>query len=335
VSQINLEEWIHVNEKYNGMNLAQLIPDIETSAGPSWVIHEKQVWMAWRGRGTDSQLYVGVSSRIQPTLTTGRNGFKVQQKVPNARASGTPALASLDGAIYLFWREESDSAIHWAKCSDGKSWGSVQALEIEQRIGGNDECRAQTSHARAVASGRNCLYLFWKGHDTDIRIWWSTFNGAWTKRHVVLPVSGGVPKTGDSLGVTFDGSSVQLAWKGAHDDGIWWSTFSRGEWLPQRRIFEDATVAPAMVTDGNGIVWLVWITRPTGVAVHGELRFASLDCDRRWSEPSTKPDVSPELGPALLSIVSDSNHIMMAWKSPEPDSGVYYGPLLADPVLGI
>jgi hypothetical protein len=320
------------NKNRRFMNYQQLIPNVGTSAAPSWTKHDdKQIWMAWKGQGSDPGIYFAASTSLQPqpNPTTGQYSFGPQQQVPNVGTSASPAIASLEGTLYLFWRGEIDSTIYWAKSSDGKNWIDVKPLEMGDSLGANDH-KAATSHAPTVVSGNDSLYLFWKGADADTRIWSSTFKGGpWLPQWQVSPTSGGVPGTSDSVGAALDGTPIHLTWKDEKSGDVWWCTLKGQEpSSQQQRIFGGASTAPAMVTDGNGVVWLAWNAPSSLSDIAGDLCFASLGSGGHRRAQAVRSGLASGFRPALVSTGSDSMDIMVAWKNLGNGPGIYYGPLI-------
>ena len=145
---------------------SDVVPGVATDAAPSWTAHAgESVWLAWRGTGSNTSVFVAGTSTFQPAQGSGLYSFGPQHKVDGASATGSPAIASLEGTLYLFWTNAADGQIWWANSSDGETWAGVQALVL----GGNEI--PASSLSPAVVSGNGSLYLAWKGANTDTRIW--------------------------------------------------------------------------------------------------------------------------------------------------------------------
>jgi hypothetical protein len=208
------------------MSFQQLLAGVGTSAGPSWTEHEgKQIWLAWKGQGSDTGIYVASSTDLQPDATSGQYQFSPQQKVLTLSTSASPAITSLNGILYLFYKGDTDDYIYWAKSADGRTWIDQHLLALgDSLVPADNDQHPETSAAPTVVSGNNCLYLFWKGA-TDNQIWWSTaLNGSPWMEQMSISTPGGAPGTDASPAVTLAGQTIHLTWKGQDANSIWWST---------------------------------------------------------------------------------------------------------------
>jgi hypothetical protein len=230
----------------------------------------------------------------------------------------------------------------------------------------------KTSSAPSVASGDGTIYLAFKG-DTDGKIYYATFNhttnlGQWSTASVYSTAGSNwdsqtadVPLTSDSPAITVSGDRVVFAWKGANDNQLWWSQIAhvpvapagaKGAGspvfnMPSRavgwtsRLIASATsnVPPALVVDGNGVVWISWIPVPGTIGGSEEIlppiAFANLLTNQGpydggvWSIPALRVGMPTGVGfrPALVSTGNDSTDIMIAWKNPGNDAGITIGPM--------
>jgi len=131
------------------MPLQQLLPNVGTSASPSWTVHnQKQVCIAWKGQGSDPSIYVALTSTLHPDPTTGQYSFSAQQKVLGLGTSASPAIASLNGTLYLFYKGESDTFLYWASSPDGKTWTDRKLLALgDSLFSADNNQHPQTSTA--------------------------------------------------------------------------------------------------------------------------------------------------------------------------------------------
>lgn len=323
------------------MPLQENVPGVGTTAGPSWTVHDgNSVWLAWKGSGTDTGIYVSSAPSLQPNASSGQYSFTPQAKVLTLGTSASPAIASLNGTLYLFYKGASDNYIYWASSADGKTWVDKHLLALgDSLIAAANDQHPKTSAAPTVASANNCLYLFWKGASGN-QIWWSaSFNiGVWMDQESIS-TPGGTPETDASPAVALDGQTIHLAWKGKGANTIWWSTYSTpinsgegggqlvtaGPWAAQSEIFSGTTAAPALVCDGNGVVWLAW----TGA--NGGVTYASLNSRNQWVGEANRLGIGSSDRPALISTGNDSTLIVMAWKGAGGDGGIYYGSMINPP----
>jgi hypothetical protein len=169
----------------------QKVPNIGTSTSPALASLKGVVYMAWKGEGTDTKIYVS---------SLGSDGAWTPRQVVPVGTSEGPALAVTSDTLYLAWKGESDSAIWWSKSSDGKTW-SPQA-----QVPG-----VGTSAGPALASdGSGSMYLAWKG-ESDTSIWWSKCSDGktWT------PQQRGRGQTLSGPAMAVDGNRAKwLAWYG-------------------------------------------------------------------------------------------------------------------------
>src|ERR1700722_18575516 len=172
--------------------------DVATSNAPSWTTHEtgtdRFIFAAWKGEGSDPGIYVSRTLSLLPvgnvpgapisdpfgayTFQSPATGGGVQFQIPNISTSVSPAITSLNGTLYLFWRGESDSAIYWASSPDGANWTDLHQLTFHpQTLGGTSSTITPlTSNGPKVVSGNGTIFLFWKGATTS-QLFWSTFSG--------------------------------------------------------------------------------------------------------------------------------------------------------------
>jgi hypothetical protein len=78
--------------------------------------------MAWKGENSDTGIYVASSPSLQPNASTGQYSFSPQSKVLSLATPTRPAITSLNGILYLFYKGQSDNYIYWASSPDGKTW---------------------------------------------------------------------------------------------------------------------------------------------------------------------------------------------------------------------
>jgi Peptidase family C25 len=320
------------------MPLQRAIPKIGTSAAPSWTVHDgKEIWLAWKGEGSDTGVYVTSSTSLRPDLTTGEYHFNPQQKVLALATPTGPVIASLNGVLYLFLKGESDDHIYWATSSDdGAHWVDRHLLALgDSLVATQNDQHPQTSSSPAVVAANNCLYMFWRGLDNKI-MWTAGNGGAWAAE-TQISTPAGAPETDASPAIALQGQTIHLVWKGNSDGNIFWSTYSTpvnseseefdtsGPWSAQTRIFPAplftlAISAPAIVCDGNSVVWVAWTGEGGGVQL-SSLRGSN------WTGPVQRPGIASSGGPTLASTGDDAQDIVMAWKGEGNDPGVYYGSL--------
>jgi hypothetical protein len=86
---------------------------IDSFGTPAVVHFAGKVWMAWRGEGADTRVYVSSFS-----VSTWSEGTPIS----GASTKSYPALAVSVAELYLVWRAEQDNTICWSRSFDGKVW---------------------------------------------------------------------------------------------------------------------------------------------------------------------------------------------------------------------
>jgi hypothetical protein len=300
------------------MDYTHVLPNVGTSEGPSWTVHDgKEIWMAWKGQGSDTAIYIASTQTVQakPDPTTGTYTFSPQVKLADAGTSTSPTIASSQGVLYLFWKGEHDNVISWSMCSDGKTWKNQGPLVIGpgSLSDSSNKKNAETSHAPAAVATKGGLNLFYKAA-TSNEIWMAIWESNFWNSLQVTSSTGGVPLTDDSPAAAAHGDTIHLVWKG-NDNNLLWSMLgpqSGGIWSEQERVFGPAAYAPALTVDGNNVVWLVWVNAPyadlnmpwahTGDPFASpQLCFSSLGAANKWSPSATRLGIVPGSRPTLIS----------------------------------
>ncbi len=331
------------------MDYQQAIPNVGTSAGPSWAEGNGQVWLAWKGQGSDPRIFVvrTTTPLPLPDPTTGHYTFDdlANAQVGHVGTSAGPAIAHFKNTAYLAWKGESDSKICWATSPDGKTWTVQPALSSKKGAP-----PPGTSHSPALASDGSSVYMAWKGESSNT-IWWAKCSDGktWTEQQALSSENGPPPGTSDAPALASDGGSVYMAWKGESDSRIWWAKCSDGKtWTGQQKGPSGANAGPALVVDGTKAVWLAWNGPQTANYDHGffgvfgfQVYFSSLinEAKNQWSPRASRFGVATTNRPALVSTGKDSTGLMLAWSgvegplaAPQPeDAWIYYGTLRLPP----
>jgi hypothetical protein len=176
------------------------IPNAASSAAPAVASLNGAVWMAWKGEGDDTRIFVA-SFDGGPAWTSGT-------PISGVGTSSAPALTATDNELFLAWKGEHDDQLFIAKSKDGKSWSFQTPIE-----------RALSSDTPALGQSKGTIYLAWKGAN-DNRIWLSTYTGAsgWTS-NVELSADFQT-SVGPAVGFSESGD-FHIVWKAAGDSRIW------------------------------------------------------------------------------------------------------------------
>ncbi len=331
------------------MPFQQHVPGTGTTAGPSWTVHDgNSVWLAWKGSGTDTSIWVSSAPSLSPD-SSGVYAFSAQAKVLTLATGSSPAIASLAGTLYLFYRAASDDDhLRWAtRAGGGVVVGRDPATWVDRgrlALGARGATEPRTGAAPAVASANGCLYLFWKGSSDDA-IWWAVTSdgahpGIWSDQMQVTTIQG-PPQSPLGPAVTLRDETIHLVVAddapgsaaishtsyttpvNPHSDNLQLDT--AGAWTALAQIGSGAVHAPALACDGNLGVWLAWTEGDGGIS------FAHLANDGWWPVYNRFGTGSSDR-PALISTGQSDAEIMMAWKGAGDDGGIYYGTLIGPQV---
>jgi hypothetical protein len=312
---------------------------LETSAAPAWALVNDEVFIAWKGPGSDTGIYSLATTSATPDSKTGQYDLTNPQSpfnalnqswvtsgapcapsgptpaVPQVLTSASPAMAIFGGLPYLAWKGASDNTI-WFIAYDfnDSSWGTQQQVVVK---GAADP--PKTDRAPALASAGNTLCMAWKGESIG-DIWWAKCDGqTWVDPQLAI---GG---TSESPALASDGSFLYMAWKGESDNTLWWSKFDGSKWGPQQRTAGGSTdSAPAIAVDANHVVWLAWKDAGSSDVYY---KYSTDLATNQWSAPTNRPGIGTSGSPALLSTGGSSSGLILAWKGEGTDHGIYYGPL--------
>jgi hypothetical protein len=217
------------------------IPNAASSGGPALAELAGKAWMAWKGEGTDTRIFI--SSLSGSTWSPG-------VPISGVSASSSPALAATASELYLAWKGDKDNTIYWSKSSDGKAWSA------QKKVPG-----AASSDAPALAAFKDAVYLAWKG-ESDAAIWFSEYSDAKGWGTAKSLRSDFETSRGPGLGVGNTGN-LHLVWKGKTDNFVWESVLWTGktDWSPQAKIVTietDGRPALASQTSSDTTILLAW-----------------------------------------------------------------------------
>jgi hypothetical protein len=182
----------------------------------------------WNGVGDDTRIWCSQYDQSQnawgPQYLT-----KLEGSGAPIQAGAAPAIATLNGVIYMVWRGEgSNDSLYWAQSTDGLTW-----------VGNHQITGAASSNQPALVIFNGFPVLCFKGAGNDGGIYTATFNvndSQWTPVYQTGPF-------GTSFGPTLAVYQGQLfmAWKGAGSDtSLWWATtpnnLDKNAWSGQQSI---------------------------------------------------------------------------------------------------
>ncbi|RYZ38738.1 MAG: hypothetical protein EOO71_22765 [Myxococcaceae bacterium] len=208
---------------------------VGTSAAPAIAFDQGQVFLTWRGVGSDAGIYGTVFMN---------NMWAPQYKVPNVGTSEAPAMAFWNGQMHLVWKGASDNGLWWA------IWNRATAWSPQFRIPG-----VGTSSCPALAVFEGKLFAAWRGVGTDASLYFAINEGSGWSAQSTVPFAGS--EKGPSL-AAFNGK-LWMTWKGSGDNGVWWASYETATgWSSQARIPVAATSdTPTLAPLGNQL-FVLW-----------------------------------------------------------------------------
>jgi hypothetical protein len=210
------------------------IPNVASSDGPALASFRGSLYMAWKGEGTDTAIYL---SKFDGKSWT------PQQKL----AAGTdmaPALVATSSYLMLAWKGQGDNTAVWFFTStNGDTWTTQQ--QIGASVGG-------TSATPALTAKGDEVYMAWKALSGDDRLFWSKYAGSsWSAQQLIT--------SGTTIGpaILCDNNNViWLAWQAVAGGAIYYCSLeneSNNSWSGQVRRYIVATSnRPAMISTGGG-----------------------------------------------------------------------------------
>ena len=106
------------------------IADCATSFQPSLAVHYGQVYLAFKGTGNDTGIYMTQISNVAD-LATNSAGWTYRWPVPNIGTSHGPSLCTSNGQIFMSWKgNPGDTSIYYAFSPSGASgsWTPQQVI---------------------------------------------------------------------------------------------------------------------------------------------------------------------------------------------------------------
>lgn len=233
-----------------GCSYSPSLTEISIPGGP---LPATGLLMAWKGASDDQSLYW--------TRDMGA-GWERQRGVAGVGTSSSPALANVNGLVYMAWKGvEDDSGIYFATYDGAEGWSAQANI---RGIG--------TSDSPALVAYNGMLYMFWKGIAGDSNAYFSLLdlvnepNPIWKPQRRIEYFSyesgGGVPYaigTSGALSAAVRGNSIILTWKGVDADStIYFSLFANNEFSGQAPIPNIGTSVGPSVVQVNGNTFLAW-----------------------------------------------------------------------------
>jgi len=246
-----------------------------TSGGPALAESTGGDWVAWKGQGTDTRIFL---SLLKGTWAQG-------VQISGIGTSAAPALTAVGGYLVLAWKGIGDNTIYWSQSnnttggtpsnmtgpdSPDAAWGSTPATQTPLQTG---RSTAESTHTPALAAcypdpapaaGVLPGYVLcaWKGQQTPHdRIYAAVYNLSLNNAPTWTPIP--IPhefRTSVGPAVACDASgSIWLAWKGESDDSIWTAYLGAAYWQGLER---SANVVNNWVLPGGAIPVVATVAQP-------------------------------------------------------------------------
>ncbi|MFJ3818128.1 hypothetical protein [Streptomyces sp. NPDC090056] len=213
-------------------------------------------------------------------------GWSEDQRFPGHASQDDPALAVLDGKLWV---------IHRGGGSDQSLWQTfyTPGQEPEYKAGwSTDEPFPQHASDRGPAAAvfRDKLYVVHKGNGSNKSLWWSarTATGSWSTNRE-LPNHG----TDEGPALAVFGNYLYCVHKGNGNAKMYWTRFDGNSWSPDQEIRGAATSSsPGLAVYNNR---LYCVHRGNNDASMWYLTFDGSS----WSADTRIADVATVAGPAL------------------------------------
>jgi predicted enzyme related to lactoylglutathione lyase len=262
------------------------------------------------------------------------------EKIAGATTAASPAIASLDDALYAAWRDEGSPSLQWAKLA-GAAWtrsrpiagaasdaspalaslgprvfaawkgvgpeASIHWRSLDDgpasRSGQIEGTRA--SGAPALASWGGRLYATWTGANPDDPLLWASFDGGlWT-----YPARVAADARGTAPALTTVDDRLYAVWRGSGklDRTLWWTRFDGSEWAPLRQVPGVETSSGPAVASLDHRLEVGW----RGVGLDPDIQWISFD--GAWARPA-RTGLSTCDRP---SMASHDGYLVFAWRGKE------------------
>ncbi|MGO9558406.1 MAG: YncE family protein [Acidimicrobiales bacterium] len=212
------------------------VPGASTPYSPAITAVGSTLWVAW----TTSSFTVEYN---ELNINTNTWAFSSPQTVPQAGTNAGPALANVQGDVYLAWKGTSKGLVFY-KFWNGKTWSGQATI---------GSYTTDATPAIAAAPGSSTIYAAWvESTGTSIQI--ASDGGTGFSSASTVPQA--ATNDGPALAVTSSG--VYLSWTGATTSDIGWLFKSLIGWVPQQIVpGTQSGASPAMTAVGSN-VFLAW-----------------------------------------------------------------------------
>ena len=315
---IDAETAAAIRSLYNWTPLRRFPDERSSSDGPTFATTSSlnftsafnRLAMAWRGRGSDSNIWFSSTSDLV--------NWTPQVPLGDVRSTHGPALAAFPSSgpsprLYLAWKGEgNDNRLFWTRTGT-----DLATFEAHRRF---EDRLSSTRPALVEFDGR--LVMAWKSSD-DERIYWSKFDGTnWSPQSAIPGRT-----TSHAPALAALGNQLLMFWKGSGNDTrifyaklpagsqrIWSGgeevSYVRAEAGGMTREIVNTDSHPAAVGRRDSIV-LAFRGQPGDSAV-----WFMVVANGEWSAPFTISGAGTYTGPGAGVL---NGALIVAWKALDPD----------------
>ena len=200
-----------------GWSAAVQVPGAFTGAAPTATYYQGELAVAWRGLGSDQNIYWSV--RVRENSRVGLVfSWSTPAQIAGIGTSDGPELAASAKALYLCWKGEGNDPRAFYSTYNGKVWAAQTAVP-EFGLSQGPAMRA----ASAGAALTNTMWLVCKGEGLSTGIFYSSLGtGGWSAA-VQVPVAA----TNDRPALACYDVMMFTAWADAATSQIYWGALSQ------------------------------------------------------------------------------------------------------------
>lgn len=287
-----LDSGIYVS---SGRSLTRTNLAINTSATPAAFSFKGNLYVLYKGSGTDSRIYIAKSAG--GNILSG-GSWNAEPLNPAINTSTAPGVTVFNNTPYMLYKGSGgDANIYIARslgnAGDGNSWNATRLNPV-----------INTSAAPAVTVFNNTLYLFYKGAGGDANIYIArsggdVFNGgSWNFSRLNTGIN-----TSDAPGAVVYNGELYMFYKGSGSDSNIYvarstggDVFNGASWSFTRlNPGINTTAAPKPLVVGGSLYLLykglenyIWVAKPQGADIFN---------GNAWQWQPLDPSITTDTGP--------------------------------------
>jgi hypothetical protein len=269
------------------------IPNQRTKKAPALAVFNGLIHMVHVGDSSDSLYWSMSPDGITWQRADNTEGDQII--VPNQKSPAAPALAVLNGRLFLVHLAENSKDI-FISSFDGTSWTHDQKIP-----------NMTTQAAPALAAFNGVLHLVHLGESSSDIYWSTSADGVtWNRNDGTQgdqKLKGQLSQATPSLAV-FDGK-LQMIHHGDGTNDIWWSVFDGANWWPNTRIRCQMSSAPPAICTQGGLLHMVHLGDGSS-----DLWWSVYD-GTAWTPDQVIPSQKSQAQPALSPTPDGSSLVMV------------------------